>query len=102
MPTAETYLPKEQPVKARIRLMLIALLGTAAGCASAQAGRTEAQMSYLDNGNLRIGIDLRIGGAITYVSKSGSTENLINSADWGRQIQMSHYSGPVPFKPNGK
>lgn len=59
-------------------------------------------MSYLDNGAIRVGIDLTIGGAITWVSKSGSDVNLINSADWGRQIQMSHYSGPNPFKPNGK
>lgn len=62
----------------------------------------QTSMSYLDNGVIRVGIDLTIGGAITWVSKSGSSVNLINSADWGRQIQMSHYSGPVPYAPNGK
>ena len=61
-----------------------------------------SRMSYLDNGHIRIGLDLSIGGAITYLSKSGSDVNLINSADWGRQIQMSFYSGPVPFMPHGK
>lgn len=60
-------------------------------------------MSYLDNGVVKIGINLDIGGAITYLSKSGSEENIINSHDWGRQIQMSFYSGPVPYVPeNGK
>lgn len=59
-------------------------------------------MSYLDNGEIRIGVDLEIGGAITYLSKSGSDENIVNSHDWGRQIQMSFYSGPTPFEPNGK
>jgi hypothetical protein len=59
-------------------------------------------VGYLDNGQIRIGVNLALGGAITYLSKSGSDANLINSFDWGRQIQMSHYSGPVPFAPNGK
>lgn len=58
-----------------------------------------AGMSYLDNGVIRLGINLDIGGAITYLSESGSDENMINSHDWGRQIQMSFYSGPVPYIP---
>jgi hypothetical protein len=67
-----------------------------------QANRSEERMSYLDNGEIRIGVNLDLGGAITYLSKSGSQVNLINSYDWGRQVQMSHYSGPVPFTPGGK
>ena len=60
-------------------------------------------MSYLDNGIVKIGINLDIGGAITYLAKSGTDENIVNSHDWGRQIQMSFYSGPVPYVPeNGK
>ncbi len=49
-----------------------------------------------------MGVNLDIGGAITWVSESGSDENLINSHDWGRQIQMSFYSGPAPFEPEGE
>lgn len=59
-------------------------------------------MSYLDDGKIRIGVNLDIGGAITFLSESGDSENIINSHDWGRQIQMSFYSGPNPFVPNGK
>jgi hypothetical protein len=55
------------------------------------------RIDYLDNGTLKIGINLDLGGSITYLSKSGTTENLINSWDWGRQIQQSYYSGPIPF-----
>jgi hypothetical protein len=55
------------------------------------------QMSWLDNGSIRLGVDLQVGGAITWVSRSGDPMNLINSHDWGRQVQMSYYSGPVPF-----
>ncbi len=57
---------------------------------------------YLDNGAIRIGVDLSIGGAITYLAESDGGQNLINSHDWGRQVQMSFYSGPVPFEPGGK
>ncbi len=59
-------------------------------------------MSFVDNGTIRVGINLDLGGAITHVSPSNSKENIINSYDWGRQVQMSFYSGPTPFVPNGK
>ena len=59
-------------------------------------------MGYLDNGKIRLGVNLEFGGAITFLAPAGSDENLINSFDFGRQIQMSHYCGPNPFTPNGK
>lgn len=60
------------------------------------------RLSVLDNGHIRLGVDLDLGGAITELSKSGSGANVVNSFDWGRQIQMSFYSGPNPFAPHGK
>ena len=45
-------------------------------------------MTYVDNGVVRLGVDLNLGGAITWLSKSKSDLNLINSWDWGRQVQM--------------
>lgn len=54
-------------------------------------------MSFLDNGTIRLGVDLNRGGSITWLSKSGSELNVINSHDLGREVQMSYYSGPVPF-----
>lgn len=59
-------------------------------------------MSWLDNGEIRLGADLNIGGSITWLADAKTGENLINSHDWGRQIQMSFYAGPVPFVPDGK
>ena len=59
------------------------------------------QVSYLDNGNIKIGVDLGMGGSITYLSQSNSTYNVVNSADLGREIQQSFYSGPYPYDPNG-
>lgn len=60
------------------------------------------RMSYLDNGVIKLGVDLNVGGAVTYLSKSADDLNVINSWDWGRQVQMSYYAGPVPFTPGGK
>lgn len=60
------------------------------------------RMTYLDNGNVRIGMDLALGGAVTFISGKDHPGNLINSADLGRQIQMSHYSGPWPYEVGDK
>jgi hypothetical protein len=60
------------------------------------------RLSVLDNGTLRIGMDLNRGGAVTLLEAKDHPGNLINSYDYGRQIQMSVYSGPMPFTPNGK
>lgn len=60
------------------------------------------EVQFLDNGMVRIGIDLSIGGAITYFADNEEGINMVNSRDWGRQIQMSFYSGPNPFEPAGK
>lgn len=55
--------------------------------------------SYLDNGILKIGADLGKGGAITYLSPSGTANNIINNYDLGRQIQQSYFTGPQPYDP---
>ena len=56
--------------------------------------------TYLDNGLVKVGIDLAKGGSITYLSKSGTNDNIINDHDLGRQIQQSYYSGPQPYNPS--
>jgi len=66
-----------------------------------EVDRSKSRMSFIDNGVIRLGVDLNVGGAVTWLSEAGGG-NLVNSFDWGRQIQMSFYSGPVPFEPNGK
>ncbi len=70
--------------------------------ASGESPRPEAKMTYLDNGEVRIGMDLALGGAVTFISSKDHPGNIINSADLGRQIQMSHYSGPWPFEVGDK
>jgi hypothetical protein len=56
--------------------------------------------SFLDNGVIRIGVDSTKGDSITWLSPSGSTNNIVNGYDLGREIQQSYYSGPQPFNPS--
>ncbi len=61
----------------------------------------EARMSFLENERVKVGVDLNLGGAITWLSlKDG--ENWVNNFDHGRQIQLSYFSGPVPFAVDGQ
>lgn len=57
-------------------------------------------LELLDNGQIKVGVDSRYGGAITYLSTKNGL-NMVNNYDLGRQIQNAAYSGPVPFKPPG-
>lgn len=87
-----------------VRLLVLgvwAILGASALAES--GGEHKPKMSYIDNGIVKLGVDLNLGGAITYLSRSGTNSelNIINSHDWGRQVQLSYYSGPVPFQPKG-
>lgn len=61
----------------------------------------DAKMSYLDNGVVKVGVDLNRGGAIVYLAPA-TGGNLINNFDFGRQVQLSFFSFPVPFKSNGQ
>ncbi len=61
-------------------------------------------MRYIENDRVKVGFNLAIGGAVVYLEdKANNSGNMINSFDWGRQIQLSYYSGPHPFiGPNGE
>ncbi|GAB3914947.1 hypothetical protein GCM10028803_61100 [Larkinella knui] len=61
-----------------------------------------ARPSYIDNGSLRLSVDLNMGGAITYLAASANGQNMVNNWDAGRQIQASFYAGPDTFTPDGK
>ncbi|HYE18757.1 MAG TPA: hypothetical protein VEA69_09950 [Tepidisphaeraceae bacterium] len=83
-------------------LILLPALALAAENKAPPLDRPE-KISYLDNGVIRLGVNLDLGGAITHLSRSDKPDqNVINSFDWGRQVQMSHYAGPIPFEPGGK
>lgn len=90
-----------------IVLLVMAVITSAADVSCVWAGQTSSdsggkKMSFLDNGTIRLGVNLNLGGSITYLADSDNRINIINNHDWGRQIQMSFYSGPQPFTPGGK
>jgi hypothetical protein len=47
----------------------------------------------INNGTIHLMQDLTRGGAISYISKSSDTRNIVNIADEGRYIQQSYYAG---------
>lgn len=59
-------------------------------------------MRYIDNGTIKLGVNLALGGAITYMADCTDGENMVNNYDWGRQIQMSFFAGPQPYVEKGQ
>jgi hypothetical protein len=57
---------------------------------------------YIDNGIVKLGVNLGVGGAITYIADSQTGKNIVNNYDWGRQIQMSFFGHPIPYIEDGK
>ena len=46
-------------------------------------------MSFLDNGLIRLGVDLARGGAVTFLADCRDGVNRINNWDWGRHHRRS-------------
>ena len=61
---------------------------------------TDENLIFIENEYIRLGANISLGGALTYLAEKGK-KNLINSHDWGRQVQMSFYAPPVPYNPEG-
>lgn len=57
-------------------------------------------LETLENGIIKVGVDGRYGGAITYLSAVGG-ENMVNNFDLGRQVQISLFGGPLDFSRSG-
>lgn len=60
------------------------------------------KMSWLQNDAIKLGVDLDLGGAITFLAATKDGANVINNFDLGRQVQLSFFSGPVPFEAKGQ
>lgn len=57
-------------------------------------------LETIENGVIKVGVDGRYGGAITYLSTVGGI-NMINNYDLGRQIQLALYGGPNDYSSSG-
>lgn len=58
-----------------------------------ESERFENNKPTIDNGILTLKLDLSRGGAISWISATGSERNIVNIADEGRYIQQSYYAG---------
>ncbi len=57
---------------------------------------------FLDNGKVRIGVNMDAGGSIGWFSRTQSGENFLNSFDHGRYVQQSWYGDADGSDWNGK
>jgi hypothetical protein len=80
-------------VRLCVALLTVLVLCAAPLSAQAEQATVAPYTSSLDNGIVKVGIDADIGGAISYLSPSGSSTNLINTHDRGREVQQSYYAG---------
>jgi hypothetical protein len=58
--------------------------------------------TYLDNGIVRLGVNMDAGGSIGWFSPSRSPANLLNAFDHGRYAQQSYYGDADGSEWNGK
>lgn len=68
----------------------------------ASAAHAQEKWLYLDNGHVRLGVNLSAGGCIGWFSHSHSSENVLNAYDTGRYVQQSYYGDKDGSDWNGK
>lgn len=64
---------------------------------SASPCTIQENYTFLENGYIKLGVNLARGGSIGWVSTSTGMENLVNEHDMGREIQLSFYAAPAGF-----
>lgn len=83
-----------------VRTLLLTTLGLVPFCVGEEnrpMKRDSGKMAYLDNGIIKIGVDLDRGGSIGFLADVNKGGNVVNVHDLGRWIGQSFYSGPKPF-----
>ncbi len=58
------------------------------------AAAADGRHLFIDNGVLRLGVDLESGGSIFHLSEVETGRNLLNHHDQGRFVQQSFYGNP--------
>lgn len=58
------------------------------------------RFTYIDNGVIRVGVDLTRGGSIGFLADARDPQtSVINCHDMGREVQLSFYAPPNPYNP---
>jgi hypothetical protein len=81
------YLPAWQFYFASLLLSTVPLLAYSQNGSQRQLTGT----AFIDNGVVRLGVDLSAGGSVFSFGPSGTDKNLLNHYDKGRFIQQSYY-----------
>jgi hypothetical protein len=58
--------------------------------------------AYIDNGHVRLGVNMTAGACVGWFSHSNSSDNVLNAYDAGRYLQQSYYGDQDGSDWNGK
>ena len=72
-------------------VLLIVLHQSSSACALEPPAKQQLDWVYLHNTHLRLGLLRSHGGAIGYLSKASTDDNLLDHYDHGRLVQQSYY-----------
>jgi hypothetical protein len=75
-------------------LLRLAPLSTLAFVSALAEPEVASDVRFLENGQIKIGVDMTSGGSIFWFSELPDGPNLLNHADRGRFIQQSYYGKP--------
>lgn len=67
---------------------------TGSGTFTIPLGAQKNKFQYIENGKIKLGVDMESGGSIFYFAELPGDKNLLNHADRGRFIQQSYYGKP--------
>lgn len=76
-----------------MRAAISILLGLCLAAAHGRPQRPEPDLKFLENAEMKIGMDRSMGASITWLSWKGHPGNIINIHDPGRLLQQSYYAG---------
>jgi hypothetical protein len=92
------------PIGHLVAAKLAAHAGKPVSSPSSQTTPDIDSFVMLDNGIVSLGIDATRGGSVGYFGPSSGSyagTNFVNIHDFGRETQVSYYTGPTPYNPPG-
>jgi hypothetical protein len=103
---AADFIPEDDPAKTRWNVleklpypigmfrMFTPWILLAAAAFAEPVPEVASKQKFIENGKIKIGVDLSSGGSIFWFSELPEDRNLLNHADRGRFIQQSYYGKP--------
>lgn len=76
-----------------MRAAISIVLGLCLAVAHGRPQRPRPDLKFIENAEMKIGMDRSMGASITWLSWKGHPHNIINIHDPGRLLQQSYYAG---------